>query len=42
MNIYNFLQQCVDNNWDLDIDDIKHILVQDFDYVIKGNSVTDG
>lgn len=39
LNIYNFLQQCVDNEWELDIEDIKHILAQDFDYVIKANSI---
>ncbi len=38
MNISNFLQECLDNDWDLDVDDIKHILDQDFKYVRDGNT----
>ncbi len=38
MNINNFLQECIDKDWDLDIDDIKHILNLDFDYVRNSNT----
>ena len=35
----NFLQECIDNDWDLDVDDIKHILALDFAYVRDSNTV---
>lgn len=35
----NVLQECIDNNWDLDVDDIKHILDQDFQYVRDNNTI---
>lgn len=35
LKIYTFLQQCCKENWDLDEDDIKHILELDFDYIRK-------
>ena len=41
MNTNNFLQECVDNDWDLDADDIKHVLNLDFDYVRKQNEFDD-
>lgn len=39
MNVNNFLQECLDNGWDLDVDDIKHILDLDFQYVRDANTI---
>ncbi len=39
MNVNNFLQECIDNDWDLDVDDIKHILDHDFQYVRDANTI---
>jgi len=36
-NIVEFLDECRLKNWELDSDDITHILVGDFDYVRKQN-----
>jgi len=31
--IVEFLEECVVHNWDLDTDEIKHVLKQDFEHV---------
>ena len=36
-DIVLFLNECRINNWELDSDDIEHILYEDFDYVRKQN-----
>lgn len=33
--IISFLHECVNKNWELDDDDIQHVLNLDFDYVRK-------
>jgi hypothetical protein len=35
--IVDFLNECEEENWELDNDDIRHILQLDFDYVRKEN-----
>lgn len=30
-----FLEECIENDYDLDRDDIEHILKLDFDYIRK-------
>lgn len=37
--IVDFLNECYYEEWELDADDIKHILQLDFDYVRKQNKV---
>ncbi len=34
-----FLQECENNSWDLDSDDISHVLSLDFDYIRKQNEL---
>jgi len=34
-----FLVECKNNNWDLDSDDIEHVLKGDFEYVRKINTI---
>ena len=41
MNVANFLQECLDNKWDLDDDDIKHILDLDFQYIRDANTIVE-
>lgn len=36
--IISFLHECINHEWDLDTDDIKHILDLDFDYVRDVNT----
>ena len=36
-----FLQECENEGWDLDNDDISHVLSLDFDYVRKQNEVSE-
>lgn len=33
--LYEFLSECRTNDWELDSDDISHILAGDFDYIRK-------
>lgn len=37
--IIDFLNECEEQDWELDADDIKHILNNDFDYIRKQNTV---
>jgi len=37
--ILSFLQECENEGWNLDNDDISHVLSLDFDYVRKQNEV---
>lgn len=39
--ILSFLQECENEGWDLDNDDISHVLSLDFDYVRKQNEVSE-
>ena len=36
--IVDFLNEVEEQNWELDSDDIRHILKMDFDYVRKSNT----
>ena len=36
--IVDFLNECEEQDWELDSDDIRHILKLDFDYVRKSNT----
>lgn len=38
-NIAYFLDECVKNNWDLDVEDIKQILQGNFDFVRDSNTI---
>jgi len=40
-DMVQFLEVCEELGWDLDTDDIKHLLKHDYNYVIKANT-TDG
>lgn len=33
MRIIYFLHECVEKGYDLDVDDLQHVLVKDFEYV---------
>ena len=35
LSIVSFLDECVQNGWELDTDDIRHIIKRDFDHVRK-------
>lgn len=37
--VLSFLQECENNSWDLDSDDISSILSLDFDYIRKQNEL---
>ena len=38
--IIDFLNECEEQDWELDSDDIRHILKLDFEYIRKQNSAT--